>query len=331
MRSVVYESPGVVHVREFERPHVGTRDVLIRVEACGVCGSDLASFADGHYIEVGQVMGHEIAGRVEATGDAHSALPHGTRVTVRPMRSCGTCSYCADGNSHLCDRTLGPSLGYGTPGGFSDLVLVSEAVLGEDVFVADEGVQALDLLWAEPLAVALHAVGQIGRPAPRVIVVGAGAVGLTLVAAAVSGGAEVSVVEPLPHRRDAAAQLGATAYAPGQLPSDARFDAALDASGVPAAVGSAVPNLRAGAPIVLVGLSDSPIAYPTGGHPVVGAFAYRQSDFVRAVELINSGDVRLGPFVSHQYPLDEAMVALRGPEPGQNIVKVAIAPREGIS
>src|SRR5690606_30539738 len=124
--AVVYQEPGVVAMGVAPPHELGPRDVRIDVEACGVCGSDLASFAHGHYIEPGQIMGHELAGRVAEAGGELTALV-GRRVAVRPMQSCGSCSYCRAGDAHLCGATYGPSLGYGTPGAFAEQVVLRDA------------------------------------------------------------------------------------------------------------------------------------------------------------------------------------------------------------
>lgn len=326
MRSVVYEAPGVVSVHQHAVPDIGPTDVLIRVDACGVCGSDLSSFAHGHYIDPGQVMGHEIAGTVAATGEDFVGVRVGERVAVRPMRSCGECPYCRDGDTHLCDNTRGPSLGYGTPGGFAEYVVIQDAVSGDDVIGVPSAVDPYDLLWAEPLAVALHALDRLQRPVTELLVIGAGAVGLTIIAAATSLGMSVTVVEPLPERRRAAEGFGARAFEPGPLDVEGLFEAAIDASGVPAAVEANLPFLTVDAPIVLVGLGDREVAFPAEGREIRGAFAYRQPDFVRAVELIVGGTVRLGECVSQRWALEDAALALRGPAGGLTVIKAALAP-----
>lgn len=328
MRALVFKAPGVVVPMTVPVPELGPRDVMINVDACGVCGSDLASYAHGHYVATGQVMGHEIAGRIAALGREHAELPIGQRVAVRPMRTCGECSYCLAGNTHLCGETGGRSLGYGVSGGFAEQIVITDAVVGQDVFPVAQSLDPLDLLWVEPLAVAIHAVEQIGRPVSELLVIGGGAVGQTVVVAAIAAGMRVTVVEPLVARRAAAERSRARAFAPGALPGNARFDAVIDASGLPSAVRAALPYLAPGAPIVLVGLNNAPIPWPMYGHPLVGAFAYRHQDFVAAVGLVDSGRVRLGDLVSRRYSLEDAAQALRGPQPGDSAVKAAIIPQK---
>mgnify|MGYP003707178773 CR=1 FL=1 len=327
MVGVVFHGPGVVSLEELELPPVGPTDVLLAVEACGVCGSDLSSYAHGHYVEAGQVMGHEMSAVVVERGSGLVDLPVGQRVAVRPMRSCDACAYCRAGDTHLCGSTYGRSLGYGVSGGFAQRVHLGDVVVGRDVVPVPDEVDPFDLLWAEPLAVALHALELAGGAGlDRLLVTGAGAVGLAVTAAAVAEGVTVDVVEPVARRRDAARSLGAGAHAPGELPQEPAYGALVDASGVSAAVEAALGLLQPTGPVVLVGLADSPVPWPVGAHRVVGAFGYRDPDFARSVELIVAGRVALGRLVTNRYGLEEADRALRAPGPGDDVVKVAILP-----
>lgn len=324
MHGVVFHGPRDVRVEDLELPAVGAADVLLAVEACGVCGSDLASYAHGHYVQPGQVMGHEMSAVVVESG-AGLGLAAGQRVAVRPMRSCGVCDYCTAGDTHLCGSTVGPSLGYGAPGAFAERLHLPDVVVGRDVIPVPETVDPFDLLWAEPLAVALHAVGLAGPGLDRILVTGAGAVGLSVAAAALAGGVAVDVVEPVAERRAAAKSIGATAYAPGELAAG-EYAALLDASGVPAAVAAVLPLLHPTAPVVLVGLNDAPVPTGLGARRLTGAFGYRDADFARSVELIASGAVSLAHLVTHRYSLHDADRALSAPLPQDNVVKAAIVP-----
>src|SRR4029450_2701593 len=105
MKGVVFNGPLAVSTVDLELPAVGPTDVVLGVEACGVCGSDLASYAHGHYVEPGQVMGHEMSAVVVERGTGLADLAIGQRVAVRPMRSCDVCAYCLAGDTHLCGST----------------------------------------------------------------------------------------------------------------------------------------------------------------------------------------------------------------------------------
>jgi 2-desacetyl-2-hydroxyethyl bacteriochlorophyllide A dehydrogenase len=327
MQALVFHGPGDVGTAELDLPAVGATDVVLAVEACGVCGSDLSSYAHGHYVEAGQVMGHEMSAVVVEHGTGLPDLSIGQRVAVRPMRSCDACAYCLAGDTHLCGSTYGRSLGYGAPGGFAERLHLADVTVGRDIVPVADDVDPFDLLWAEPLAVALHALGLAGgTTVTRLLVTGAGAVGLSVVAAAVAEGIAVDVLEPVAERREAARSLGAGAWAPGQLAADASYDALVDASGVPVALQSAVPLLHPTAAVILVGLNDAPVPWPVGAHRVTGAFGYRDRDFERAVELIADGRVSLGGLVTHRFGLAQADRALTVPRPQDNVVKAAIVP-----
>jgi 2-desacetyl-2-hydroxyethyl bacteriochlorophyllide A dehydrogenase len=327
MRAVVFHGPGDVGTAELELPAVGANDVVLAVEACGVCGSDLSSYAHGHYVEPGQVMGHELSAAVVERGSGLADLVIGQRVAVRPMRSCDVCAYCRAGDTHLCGSTYGRSLGYGVPGGFAERLHLSDVVLGRDLVPVADVVDPFDLLWAEPLAVALHALGLAGgTTVTRLLVTGAGAVGLSVVAAAVAEGIAVDVLEPVAERRAAARSLGARAWAPGEAPSEMPYEALVDASGVPAAMASALALLHPTASVVLVGLNDAPVPWPASAHRVTGAFGYRDRDFERAVGLIADGRVSLGGLVTHRFGLAQAGRALSVPRPQDHVVKTAIVP-----
>jgi 2-desacetyl-2-hydroxyethyl bacteriochlorophyllide A dehydrogenase len=328
VRSLVFHGPREVSLEDLQHPAVGPTDALLAVEACGVCGSDLASYAHGHYVQPGQVMGHELSAVVVEAG-ARLDLAPGQRVAVRPMRSCGVCDYCVTGDTHLCGATVGPSVGYGAPGGFAERLHVADVAVGTDLIGVPTDVDPFDLLWAEPLAVALHAVGLAGAGVERLLVTGAGAVGLAVVAAALADGRTVDVVEPVASRRAAATSLGATAHAPDALPDarpDGQYDALVDASGVPAAVEAVLALLRPTAPVVLVGLGDTSVPRGLGARRMTGAFGYRDAEFARAVELIADGRVRLADLVTHRFGLDDADRALSVPRPEDDVVKAAIVP-----
>jgi threonine dehydrogenase-like Zn-dependent dehydrogenase len=326
MRAAVYHGPGDVRVEELTHPVVGPRDVLLKVLACGVCGSDLASFADGHYVEPGQVMGHEIAARVWEIGAELTGLLPGQSVAVRPMRSCDSCAYCDAGDTHLCGGTAGRSLGYGPRGGFAEFLHLTDVVVGSDLIPVPDDIDPLDLMWAEPLAVAVHAVSRaLSDTDASWLVVGAGAVGLAVVAAASSlGVGAITVVEPRADRREAARSLGARALEPRTLPEDARFAVLIDASGSSRAVQDVLPTLLPGGRCVLVGLGSGPVPWPLASKQLLGAFAYRDDDFRQAVELIVRGQVRLGRYVTDKFALDLVEQALIAPGPQAATVKAAL-------
>ena len=252
VRAVVYVGARKLEVSDLTLPTVEPLDLLLEIEACGVCGSDVASYIHGHYVIPGQVLGHEISGRVAAIGSSLSGVEVGQRVAVRPSRSCGICPYCLADTPYLCGESGARSLGYGVRGGYAVFVLIPEAVIGSDVVPVPEELPPDEVLWAEPLAVAVHAIRRAGASsASSLLVIGAGSVGLCLVAAATAAGArEIVVVEPRENRRAAAASLGASAFAPNDFDYAGTFPIIFDTSGSVSAISNAITRLSPGGKIL---------------------------------------------------------------------------------
>jgi len=331
VRSAVFVEPGLLVVEESERPDVGARDLLLRVEACGVCGSDVASYLHGHYVVAGQVLGHEMSALVELVGVDVAGRDHlavGTRVAVRPARACQRCDYCTEGRPGLCGESGARTLGYGARGGFAEWVVITDVDLDADVIAVPADLSPNEVLWAEPLAVAVHAVRRARLSSgERLAVIGGGSVGLCVAAAAIAAGvAHVMVVEPREARRAAASLIGADATAPGSLPGPGAVDAVIDTSGSASAIAATSQLVRPGGRLVLVGLGGSPLPWPPGPFDVTTSFAYDDSDFGLAVEHIVSGRVRLGRFLTHTFGLDQTGAAIEASARDESVIKAAVRP-----
>ncbi|NEK85216.1 alcohol dehydrogenase catalytic domain-containing protein [Blastococcus saxobsidens] len=330
-RSMAYADIARLELRTAPQPELRRSDVLLRVEACGICGSDVASYLHGHYVEPGQVLGHEISAVVERVGADVDGLDVGTRVAVRTAGSCGDCPYCAADKPYLCAGSRARTMGYGRPGGFADRVVVPDAVVGADVIPVPADVPPDELLWAEPLAVAVHAVrrGDVD-PRTRLLVVGAGSVGLCVIAAArAAGTTDVVAVEPREERRRAAARLGARALSAEELagaPAD-RFSVVVDTSGVVPAVTGALEHLEPGGTLTLLGLGDAGLPWPLGDVDVRASFAYTDDDFRLAVEHLVTGRARLRDLVSHRFDLPDTGTAIAASADDPTVIKAAVFPR----
>lgn len=235
-------------------PEPGAGEVVVAVECCGVCGSDLHMAASG-LLPPGAVLGHELAGTVVAT--AVDQPPIGTRVAVLPAHRCGACPACTAGRDNLCTQQLATSLGLGwRDGGFAERV----AVPATSCHALPRSTSAEQGAMAEPYAVALHAVGRsraAAEPNLAAAVLGAGSVGLMCVAALLNAGvATVAVVEPRPNRAAAAAAFGAVVVErPAEVAAalGRRPEVVFEAAGVPATPGMAVELAAPGGQVVLLG------------------------------------------------------------------------------
>jgi L-iditol 2-dehydrogenase len=336
MDALVYRGPEALAVEQRPTPAPGPGEVLLRVEACGICGTDLriASGAHRAYPEgTVRVPGHEIAGVVEAVGPGNGSPAVGERVFVAPNVGCGRCDQCRAGRVNLC-RTP-QALGITRDGALATHLLASEDVVGQGNLLpvpADADPAAIAVV--EPLACVLR--GQ--RPCrigagDRVLIIGAGPIGmLHLLAARARGPREVVVSEPSPSRRAQAAERGADqAVAPEEL--DGAFDVVIVAAPAGAAQETALEvaapggrvNFFAGLPrdASRVELDTNLIHYKE--LLVTGTTACTTEDCREALDLVLSGAVDTGRLVTERRPLAEAVDALAAARTGEQL-KVVIEP-----
>jgi threonine dehydrogenase-like Zn-dependent dehydrogenase len=254
MRALVYTGPYKVEFREEPDPVPGNDEVLVRVGAVGICGSDMHGY---HGFDDRRppplVLGHEAAGVIVA------GRGKGKRITVNPLVTCGTCDYCHGGRQHLCRQRQILSL---PPrgGAFAELVRVPEA----NVVDIPDSLDIAKASLAEPLAVGYHAVRlgatRIARPlsAVRCVVLGGGAIGLaSALCLKLQGAEDIWVGEPHAGRRATVERAGPfKVYAPGSKaePEDSSADLVLDAVGAEATRVAASKLVRAGGVIVHIGL-----------------------------------------------------------------------------
>ena len=299
MRALVWRGPRQMAVEIVDEPRHGDDEVIVRPEAAGICGSEIEGYLGRMSNRVPPlVMGHEFAGRVV---DAGRGLGRewwsGHRVVVNPLLSCRACAQCSAGARNLCAKRR--LIGVHVAGGFAERVAVPAANLVD----LPDGVDARAGALVEPLANAVHAIALARRlgAAETAVVLGAGTIGLfALHAARAAGVPDVRVVEPHAARRAAALAAGARdvhSDAAG-LARERSADLVVDAVGATATRRSALDLVRPGGAVVLLGLHEDESALSF--HRVVrdqvalqGSFAYTDADFVRALDLLASGEVAL--------------------------------------
>ncbi len=297
MKALVYIGPHSLELGEVPEPVPGNDEVLVRVEAVGICGSDMHAY-HGHDARrpAPLVLGHEAAGRITSGPRA------GERVTVNPLVVCGTCRACEAGRAHLCPSRQILSMPP-RPGAFAELVRVPErnlVAIPEDFPIAKAAL-------AEPVAVSYHAVNQGARlldlplSAARCLVIGGGAIGLAAaLVLAMQGAAEIFVAEPHAGRRATLARAGDfRCYAPGEAgaPQESSIDLIIDAVGAAATRASASALVRPGGVIVhaglLPGMDGFDVRRITLQEIIVsGTYCYTPADFRATVNALASG--RLG-------------------------------------
>ncbi|MFO1329216.1 MAG: alcohol dehydrogenase catalytic domain-containing protein [Rubrivivax sp.] len=258
MKALVYTQPGEVQLQERPQPDAAPGEVVLRIEAVGICGSDMHAW-HGHdpRRKPGLVLGHEFVGRIEAS--AAPGFEVGTRWTGNPLITCGTCEYCVQGRNNLCaHRTM---VGMTRPGAYAESMSIPAASL-----IA----MPQDLDWrraviTEPAATAWHAVNlslrALARPIHecRVLVIGGGAIGMcAALLLRHLGVARLVVAELNPLRRDALSRhVGCETVDPRQSPvDDSSFDYVIDAVGAKATRVQAIAAVKPGGVVMHVGLQD---------------------------------------------------------------------------
>lgn len=301
MKALVYEGPKLLAMRDVRLPEAQPGEVVIRVALAGICGSELGGYLGHNSLRKPPlIMGHEFAGVIEQCGPNATLFRPGERVTVNPLVTCGECSYCTSGRSQLCaNRSL---LGAHRPGAFAEFVAVPE----RNVHLLPDTVSFEEGAFTEPFACAVHLCRLLALdPSDRLIIYGAGPIGLfALQAAHVFGLKQVVVVDLNEARLEIARELGGIGVSdPDRLESPGKggYDAAIDAVGAGITRRKCVEAARRGGRVVFTGLHEAESVLPINDMireeiATIGAFAYSAEDFATALEWIDQGKVNLSPW-----------------------------------
>lgn len=294
MKALVYTKPLEVTYRDEPDPVAPAGEALVRIDAVGICGSDMHGYHGHDARRVPPlVLGHEAAGEVIA------GSWKGRRVVLNPLVTCGRCDYCRGGRANLCaQRKL---IGMNRQGAFAELIAMPE----ENLIEAPAGMSATAAAVTEPAATALHAMHLGGRvqarpmSEARVLVLGGGSVGLlSALWAQAMGGRSVLIGETNALRRASAQKAGVDAYDPlATQPDENAFDLVIDAVGAKVTRQAAIRAVRPGGAIVHIGLLDS-----TGEADwrkitlqevtVIGTYTYTAVDLAASAAALHEG--RLG-------------------------------------
>jgi L-iditol 2-dehydrogenase len=343
MKALLLEEYGRLKVVELPRPEIGDDDVLVRVAACGICGSDVHGYdgSTGRRIPP-IVMGHEAAGVVEAIGPRVTRFKPGDRVTFDSTISCGECEYCRAGRINLCDRreVLGVSCGdYRRYGAFAELVAVPERIM----YALPDAAPLEHAALIEAVSVAVHAVSITPiAPADDVAVIGAGMIGLLVIQALrQTPCGRVLAVDIDDDRLAVAKRLGADA-AINAAAGDAVAElltatggrgaaAALEVVGTTATIDAAVRGVRKGGAVTLVGnlapKAEIPLQLVVNRELVLRGSCASCGEYPECIQLLASGKIDVRPLISATTTLENApswFERLHAREPG--LMKVLVKP-----
>ncbi len=316
MRAAVVNEIHSFDIIEVPDPSPGPGELVLRVHACGICGSDLKAVDN---MAAGLVMGHEFCGEVVAIGAAVDAWTIGARVSALPLIGCGTCVPCVTGDVAHCASVDMIGVG-GSSGGYAEYVRVS----AREAFVVPHSVTLDHGALIEPLAVGLHAVERASlRPGDDVLVVGGGPVGLAIAMWARHHGArEVVVSDPVARRRDTALRVGATSVIdPTADAIDRRFPVVFECVGTPGMIATCVNATAVHGRLIVAGVCTKPDTFV----PVLALIKelaihfvvyYRRQDFAVTIDLVAQGRLPVDAFVTGEVGLAgfaAAFAALKHP------------------
>lgn len=342
MKAGLFRAPNLIEYADVPDPEAGPGDLIVRVRAATVCGTDIRIFRGRKTagIRYPSVIGHEFAGTVAATNGG-SRFRIGQRVCVNPAISCGHCASCKRGDENICENLQ--AIGYELDGAFAEYIRVpAQAVAAGNVHEIPESLAFEEASLAEPLACVINGQEKVSvKPGDAVVVLGAGPIGLLHVKLArFSGARKVIVSEPNAARRAAALSVGAdivvdpTAEDLLAVVRDHTFgrgaDVAIVAIGVPSLANTALTLVRrSGRVSLFAGFSanDTAVLDVNLIHYsqllVTGAFGLGRLHFERALDLIAGKRIDVAPFVTHRFPLSQIQHALEMAENG-SAIKVAI-------
>jgi L-idonate 5-dehydrogenase len=332
-----------LQVKNRPEPLPGDGKVVVRFGAGGICGSDLHYYHEGRVgnfeLREPMVLGHELAGEVVKIGEGVTKVQVGQRVVVNPSRPCRHCRYCLSGRSNLCKnvRFYGSAARFPhVQGGFAELFIATE----EQCVPIPDSLSYPAAACAEPLAVTLHAVARAGSLlGRRVLITGAGPIGiLTVAAVRLAGAAEIVITDLFDEPLAVAERMGATrvvnvktvtAHLEAFIQDGGYFDAAIEASGNIRGLENCIDATQSGGRIVQVGI------FPAGnaGVPMnkllakelelFGTFRFHE-EFHWAVQALISGRVKVDPILSAQFTFPEATKAFEFASDRRKAVKVSL-------
>ncbi len=356
VQAVILRGPGRLEVMDIPEPPLGPGQVLVRVQACGICGSDLRYLRgenpwSQHTLGLrlpsppDMVLGHEFAGEIVRVSDASLETRLGERVAVLAYRGCGACFYCQRGQPNLCADTahIGHGAGWGgaeyNPGGMAELC----PVWSEMAYLLPSSISYDEATLLDGAAVAVHAVTRAEvAEGDWVVVIGCGPIGLLALQVARARGARVVATDIASGPLALAAELGAEITVPAEHGSIAEAvvsatdgigaAAVLNSVGTPRSITDSMQLLRRGGRQVLLALETGDVTLPLStlaGERVLTVSANNTyPEFPEAMRLVTAGAVQCRPLITHHFPLHRAVeafgVAERRSETGA--IKVVLHP-----
>jgi L-iditol 2-dehydrogenase len=341
MRVAMYYNNADIRIVEVPRPRIGPGELMVRIEASGICGSDVMEWY--RIKRAPLVLGHEIAGKVVEVGEGVDRYKQGDRVVASHHVPCNTCRYCLRGHHTVCDTLRRTNF---DPGGFAEYVRLPAINVERGTYLIPDGVSWVEASFAEPVACVLRAQRMARvQPGDTVLVIGSGMAGLLHVQLACALGAtRVVAVDVNHHRLEAATRLGADAAVAAdenvlseiRRVNDGRLaDKVFVCTGAKPANARALESVERGGTILFFAPTEPGATIPLSINDVffgndvtlMTSYAGSPADHVTALELIRAGRMRVAELVSHRLPLSETAKGFQLVSAAEKSMKVVIEPQ----
>ena len=341
VRVAMYYSNQDVRLEEMPVPRIGPGEMLIRIEASGICGSDVMEWYRRDKVPL--ILGHEIAGEVVEVGEGVRRYNKGDRISASHHVPCNTCRYCLQGHHTVCD-TLRQT--HFDPGGFAEYVRIPGINVDRGVYPLPDGVNFEEATFIEPVACVLRSLRMARfRPGQTVLVIGSGIAGLLHVHLTKALGAGLIVAADIVERRlDAARQLGADMAFNGEekLPSRLReinngwlADLVVVCTGARPAQIEAMESVERGGTVLFFAPTDLGVTIPLSINDLfwrnditlTTSYAGSPGDHVEALELIRLGRLHVGEMITHRFGLGETGEGFKLVAEARDSLKVIIEPQ----
>lgn len=342
MRVAMYYNNQDIKIEQMSRPEIGLGELLIRVEAAGICGSDVMEWY--RLDRVPLVLGHEIAGTVEEAGRGVEIYKAGDRVVCAHHVPCGKCDYCLAGHETVCDTLRRTNF---DPGGFAEFLRLPAINVQKGTYLLPERVSFEDATFVEPLACVLRGQRQAGGlKGKRILVMGSGIAGILHIhLARFLGAAWIVATDIVEYRLKQALRFGADIsilakeYSPQMLRKHNQgrlFDLVIVSTGAPSAILQALESVERGGRVLFFAPTDKNIQIPIPFNALfwrteitlTSSYAGSPKDYKEALDLIANGKLNVSDMITHRLNLAEIGLGFKLVAGGKESLKVIIHPQK---
>jgi len=341
MRVAMYYSNRDVRLEEMPTPQIGPGEVLMKVAASGICGTDLLEWYRRHKAPL--VLGHEVAGVIDAVGQGVEHYEIGERICAAHHVPCNTCHYCLSGHHTVCDTLRQTNF---DPGGFAEYVRLLRINVEQGIFRLPDTISFEEATFVEPLACVLRGQRLAHlQPGQSVLVVGSGVAGLLHIQLArTSGAGFIMATDIVDYRLEAARKFGADVavqakeYTPASLrqAADGRLaDLVVISSGATSAISQALESVERGGTVLFFAPTEPGVSVPISVNDLfwrneimlTSSYGGSPADYAAALDLIQAGKIRVRDMITHRLGLAETGLGFQLVARAQDSLKVIIEPQ----